>query len=121
VCESDFDKSSVSHKVAEQFRSRITEERGVQSMRVSLPLLVGVVLAATSAWAAPLPASVTLKRSNLSLRGGQGPSLTRSASQQDMSSPTVKRPGPAGDSAVQKKIWSLSDKYKPADKVSIQK
>ena len=89
-------------------------------MRKCLPFLVGVALAATS-WAAPLPASVTLKRNNLALRGGQGPSLTRSASQQDMSNPNVKRPGPAGDSAVQKKIWSLSDKYKPADKVSIQK
>ncbi len=90
-------------------------------MHVSVQLLAGVVLAATSAWAAPLPGSVTLKRSNLSLRGGQGPTLTRSASQQDMSNPNVKRPGPAGDSAVQKKICSLSDKYKPADKTSIQK
>ena len=90
-------------------------------MRASLPLLAGVVLAATSAWAAPLPASVTLKRSNLALRGGQGPSLTRSASQQDMSNPNVKRPGPTGGDAVQKKIWALSDKYKPCDKTSIQK
>ena len=34
--------------------SRITEERRVQSMRESLPLQVELVLAATSAWAAPL-------------------------------------------------------------------
>ncbi len=92
-------------------------------MRVSLPLLVGVALMVTSTCAAPLPASVTLKRSrisNLSLRGGQG-SLTRSASQQDMSNPSVKRPGPPTDSAIQKKIWTLSSQYKPADKLSIQK
>ena len=93
----------------------------VDTMRVSLSVLLGVILAASSAWAAPLPASVTLKRSNLSLRGGQGPQLTRSASQQDMSNPNVKRPGPAGEDAISKKIWSLSSSYKPADKTSIQK
>ena len=87
-------------------------------MRVCLPWLVGVALAA-SAWAAPMPASVTLKRSNLSLRGGS--SLTRSASQQDLSNPAVKRPGPDGGGDVQKKIWSISSQYKPADKTSIQK
>ena len=89
-------------------------------MRVCLSFLVGVALA-SSAWAVPLPSSVTLKRSNLSLRGGQGSSLTRSASQQDLSKPNVKRPGPLTDSDVQKKIWSLSSQYKPADKTSIQK
>ena len=92
-------------------------------MRASVShLLAAVVLAAAStAWAAPLPASVTLKRTNLSLRGGQGATLTRSASQQDLSNPNVKRPGPAADSATAKKIWSLSEQYKPADKTSIQK
>lgn len=90
-------------------------------MRVCLPWLVGVALAA-SACAAPMPASVTLQRSNLSLRGGQGGStLTRSASQQDLSNPNVKRPGPAGGGEVQKKIWSISSQYKPCDKTSIQK
>jgi len=38
-----------------------------------------------------------------------------------LSNPNVKRPGPAGEDAVQKKIWSLSSSYKPADKTSIQK
>lgn len=94
-------------------------------MHTSLRAIAGVVLAATLASAAPLPASVTLKRDylrkNLSLRGGQGPSLTRSASQQDMSKPNVKRPGPQAATEVSKKIWSLSSQYKPADKTSIQK
>ena len=94
-------------------------------MHTSLRAIAGVVLAAVLASAAPLPASVTLKRDylrkNLSLRGGQGPSLTRSASQQDMSKPNVKRPGPQAATEVSKKIWSLSSQYKPADKTSIQK
>ena len=94
-------------------------------MHTSLRAIAGVVLAAALASAAPLPASVTLKRDylrkNLSLRGGQGPSLTRSVSQQDMSKPNVKRLGPQAATEVSKKIWSLSSQYKPADKTSIQK
>jgi len=47
--------------------------------------------------------------------------MTRSASQQDLSNPSIKRPGPGTKDPVKEKIWSISSTYKPADKTSIQK
>lgn len=69
--------------------------------------------------ALPLPSSARL--SNMRLRGGQEITMTRSASQQDLSKPDVRRPGPGNADPTKEKIWSVSSSYKAADKTSIQK
>ena len=68
--------------------------------------------------ARPLPTSTM---SNLRLRGGQEMVMTRSASQQDLSKPDVRRPGPSSKDPTKEKIWQISSAYKAADKTSIQK
>jgi len=85
----------------------------------ALSLLV-LALAMNDADAAqPLASSSFL--GNMRLRGGQEYVMTRSASQQDLSKPDVKRPGPGSKDPTKEKIWSLSNTYKAADKTSIQK
>lgn len=56
----------------------------------------------------------------MTLRGGSG-KMTRSASQQDLSKPDIKRPGPVTKDARKEKIWQLTKQYKPVDKESIQR
>ncbi|KAJ1487587.1 hypothetical protein T484DRAFT_1744944 [Baffinella frigidus] len=81
--------------------------------------LVAAAMVCSASAALPAPGSASL--GNMRLRGGVEISMTRSASQQDISNPNVKRPGPPTSDPKKNKIWSLSQQYKPADKLSIQK
>lgn len=87
--------------------------------RMGYAALVAAAMVCSASAALPAPGSASL--GNMRLRGGVEISMTRSASQQDISNPNVKRPGPPTSDPKKNKIWSLSQQYKPADKLSIQK
>jgi hypothetical protein len=95
--------------------------RGNMLTHLSIAIISALALAfslTSSDAALPLPSSAM---SNLRLRGGQEYVMTRSASQQDLSKPDVKRPGPDSKDPKKAKIWQISSTYKAADKLSIQK
>jgi len=89
------------------------------SRRTAGAAVIAAATVCSASAAAPLPSSASL--GSMRLRGGLEVAMTRSASQQDISNPNVKRPGPVSKDPKKEKIWSLSQQYKPADKTSIQK
>eukprot|EP00281_Chroomonas_sp_CCMP1168_P020312 CAMPEP_0206226596 /NCGR_PEP_ID=MMETSP0047_2-20121206/8180_1 /ASSEMBLY_ACC=CAM_ASM_000192 /TAXON_ID=195065 /ORGANISM="Chroomonas mesostigmatica_cf, Strain CCMP1168" /LENGTH=893 /DNA_ID=CAMNT_0053649703 /DNA_START=88 /DNA_END=2769 /DNA_ORIENTATION=+ len=93
---------------------------------LALVAVAAITLAATfdsaeAVSSTPLWAGRPSLVSNMGLRGGSSAKMTRSASQQDLSKPDIKRPGPGTKDARKEKIWQLTKQYKPVDKESIQR